>query len=797
MTKKQGIALIVTGGFLSGFIGLSVATVLFLRSPEGSKYILSYVQEALQQKAQIKFEYQSASLDLLSKIHIEGLHLSRPSASEPIEIRAKSIDLHYQIFFFARALKVERLWMNDLNLNVKIKSPHSDLETQFNHVNAELQLQWVPNHLVFSGELQTQEPGRIWTVSSNLNTSEKMEILAIPFASGKWAGEIRQINSEWIYELQPSHFNLGLKQLEVKQTTKDTALNFRLSDMNFESQGKMLAQSKELFQIEPTQSLKSAELDGTLSAKRVDYEATQQGKTQKVHLTSQKAQMNLHLAEELGVRLNYQVQSEHGKWHVQTELKSKIPPVLSQISKPQPTQQTTQAPIVVYGSTLLTQEGASQWNGTKITLPQPVTIHHEISLGQNETQVDLTAQIPSLKMTQLPPITGFQTHLIATRSGENRFTLKELSANLNHSTVKLSAEATGDTKTQDYQTQGSLVVDVPQPFPLLTGQTIEGHFELPWSLAIYHGQQIHFEGLLNILNLSWSKSPTRKSPSSAKVEGISGKIPLNEQLIWNGESLKFAQLISQNPFERVDFERIQPMIHESEQLFVKMMGFEEKTYGPLQGFFSLRQNMLYAHQFDLKLGSGKTYGEMYLDTNPSNVQFGILARMTGLDLVEILPQLYRPQHYRPQHDRNQAGHGSSQDKAPVEIERVSGRSGMVVNLNNGSINGRIDVTEIGKQQLLTLINLVDPRYENLKMNRARFALKIAHPSFIQMSFQQGYMDMLFKLQGALNQDFEMRGIPISAWVAGAKAEMFKGTKTEIPKGKKAKIFKEAQKGPEL
>lgn len=101
-----------------------------------------------------------------------------------------------------------------------------------------------------------------------------------------------------------------------------------------------------------------------------------------------------------------------------------------------------------------------------------------------------------------------------------------------------------------------------------------------------------------------------------------------------------------------------------------------------------------------------------------------------------------------------------------------------MNLNTGSMDGRIDMTEIGRSQLTALINVMDPKYESQQMNRARLALGIAYPSFVQMAFQKGYMDFNMKLIGPIHYEFQLNGIPISPWISNATAELNKNTKKE-------------------
>jgi len=275
--------------------------------------------------------------------------------------------------------------------------------------------------------------------------------------------------------------------------------------------------------------------------------------------------------------------------------------------------------------------------------------------------------------------------------------------------------------------------------------------ELPWELSLVRAKEINFEGDVRFHNFAWSKAPWR-------VSQLSGRVPLSEKLVWDGKVVKFAYLITQNPFERVEYERLRPLLEGADQLRVEELGFEEKKYGPLVGFFSMEQNMLYAHQFDMALGSmGKAYGEANLDVQPGNLQVGFLSRITGVDLGEVLPAKFL---------RRVAPGGKA----------ISARSGLVINLNRSSIDGRVDITEIGGSQLIAMVNLLDPNYENDRLNMVRGALRHGYPTFVEMAFRKGYMDMgcVLSLAG-LSQRLDVRGIPFAAYLSSKAADIVKKT----------------------
>ncbi len=374
----------------------------------------------------------------------------------------------------------------------------------------------------------------------------------------------------------------------------------------------------------------------------------------------------------------------------------------------------------------------------------------DVSIDASQGNITLDRAISGVAR----PIHGAALSFIANVRNGERFTLEQLSASLDRNTLTLSAEATGNLRKNDFQTVGKLQLEVPKDFPVIAEQRAQGRVEFPWKFSITRGREILFDGELHVLNLNWSKG----EKENFRLSQISGRIPISEKLVLKGDRIQFASIITQNPFERVDYERLRPLIHKAEQLRIEQVGFEEKHYGPFVGYFSMKQNVVFGHQFDMTLGTtGVVDGEMYLDVYPAHLQMGFLSRLTAVNLAEILPGRY-------------LANVKKDDKF------VSGRSGLVVNLKQGTIDGRMDITEIGGSQLVTLINVLDPKYENDKMNMTRSALGVGYPTFVEMSFQKGYLDlgMNLRLLG-INQRFDVWGIPLSTLVSSATSDIVKMT----------------------
>ena len=350
-----------------------------------------------------------------------------------------------------------------------------------------------------------------------------------------------------------------------------------------------------------------------------------------------------------------------------------------------------------------------------------------------------------------PPIAGLDLKARANLRDGVVFNLEELRATIDRSALVLEAQATGNLREKDARAELELGVAIPENFPDIQGHRVRGRMSVPTSIAVFGGRDVSIGGRIIFENASWSKG-------AGGLSGLSGALPFSEKLRWNGRRLAFASLISQNPFERVDFERVRPLLEGADPIRIERLSWEERAFGPFVGFFSLRQNMLFAHQFDMDLGAGRVYGEMFFDMLPKQLRFGMLSRLTTLDLGEILPARYLR-------------------RVPSGEKKVSGRSGLVIDLARSSVDGRVDITEIGAPQLVALINLIDPQFEDEKMNRVRRVLELGFPTSVGLAFAEGYMnmDIALSLLGIPKRE-SVREIPISSLLSSATSGLVKRAK---------------------
>lgn len=203
----------------------------------------------------------------------------------------------------------------------------------------------------------------------------------------------------------------------------------------------------------------------------------------------------------------------------------------------------------------------------------------------SDLSVNLMASLKSNGLFNLETLEGTLTTAIA----ENAIHPKSL--------IRFSADATGNLRQENIQAQGSAQMVIPKNFPVVSGHHFNGTIEVPWTIAVSK-REFKLEADFKIEELNW------RYQDLGGFSGMQGTVPVSEKFFWDGKKFQFSGLLSENPFERADFSRIQPLLLESSMFKIEKIQWENKSYGPFLGFFTLKQNRLYSHQFNLNMDRG-------------------------------------------------------------------------------------------------------------------------------------------------------------------------------------------------
>jgi hypothetical protein len=298
-------------------------------------------------------------------------------------------------------------------------------------------------------------------------------------------------------------------------------------------------------------------------------------------------------------------------------------------------------------------------------------------------------------------------------------------------TLQSSGEATLDGK--DVQLEGLLTTRLRPNMlnePPLSGT---GSVQIPWRLTMTDGNQVSVDGEVRFADLDVTSD-------QFKLQGLNGKVNLQEEMLRVGEQLKFRYLVDIDPFQRVHFSRIEPYLNAPHTLQFERVTARDKTLGPGSASVLLKQNVLRVQQLDLDLFGGHLTGELYLDVRPGALKMGLLSRVSQLDPRKLLP---------PTATRVQTAY------APINA-----RTAITFDVTQRLLEGRIDITKISREQLFQLLEIADPDYQDEQLARIRTALRIAYPQRVSVEMEQGLMNLEVAIS-ALPKPLRVRGLPLS------------------------------------
>lgn len=800
-----------------------VGLVLYLRSPAGSDRILNFAKETLARDFATSLTFSEGSIDVFSGLRFRDLKLSRHTPEQELDVAIQQLDLDYEVYFWKRHLDIHSLRLvrpvvhfkpiqkattkndsSERSLRATLDDLREALQTPPVTVTLhEFQLSAFSLHApqiqvdAVDLDLKVNLQGGLLEGSGGF----KIPLLNIPPHSLR----NQQAHFDWRFGKDLS-LNLDYRTEEIRSEaflTRPVGLNWQIrSTLSPDLKETQLISNASLadlkiFSLEAT--IESALDDNASSPLKAQAKAD-------VDLSSKLAdlvkpllfikkigsiQSRLDIGGEqerdgsLHLKIATQIaNSNYGSWDMTSDLR-----LLQKPTKESSEKATSPAlpPLRSEGTTEITSLGGAPVSRLPFTLRSPLRLRHEVDFISPRQFVNLKIDLPQvdlpghgssqglrieaslhsprlasgdeLRFEVQASQSGFQltkpllngalskvTGLRFQASGEIQkkqiLSLREFKVSSAHPALTLHAQGDGDLGSRNLILNLENKVSFREPVSPLRGQSVRGEVSVPLRVAIVRGREISLDGGFHLEQFSWNRD-------SVKLSGISGRLPFSERLQWDGKSLRFSHLISPNPFERVDFERVRPLLQGSQSLLIRKIQWEDKSYGPLIGFFSIKQNMVSLHQFDLDLISGRAFGQMYFNAHPSSLEIGSLTRITNLDLHETLPKKF-------------------QARVPADDKKLSARSGFVLGLKRSSLDGRMDVTEVGGSQLIALLSVLDPTYEDEKLNKVRGLLQKGYPTELSLNFQDGYLDLDIALNilGLSNRQ-RLRHIPISSLVQKA------------------------------
>lgn len=266
------------------------------------------------------------------------------------------------------------------------------------------------------------------------------------------------------------------------------------------------------------------------------------------------------------------------------------------------------------------------------------------------------------------------------------------------------------------------------PLPLLSGS---GKMSIPWQIKVSTSKWLSLKSEMIFDNLSLNTK-------TLSLSSINGKFHINEDMILHKDgNISFEYLLKTNPFQRVDFNKIEPYLNNQEKLSIKTIKLDHTTIGPMQAMIPIQQNLIELQQFNLKLFGGHVVGQVYLNTTPKHWSFGLLVRATHIDLRKAL-----------------------QDKKHFTSSPISARIAMEFDFSKRLLEGEINISDIDQSQLLQLLELIDPEHQDAQISQLRDALRYAYPESVTIKMNSGLLNLSVSLS-LISNPITIRGVPLS------------------------------------
>jgi hypothetical protein len=307
-----------------------------------------------------------------------------------------------------------------------------------------------------------------------------------------------------------------------------------------------------------------------------------------------------------------------------------------------------------------------------------------------------------------------------------------------------------------FSTSGTGQLDGDLTSKLLTESAIvsgSGEFKSPIKLIMFDKQRLSLEATPAFNNFNITVG-------DFTAKNVNGELKILEELqIDKDGKIGFLYLKTQNPFARVDYENVEPYVEQKSRLTFDEVRWKHIIIGPMIQSFEMRQNLVLLNDLKMDLLDGSMVGRFYVDLHPSRLRTGFLGRFSG-----IKPELLKAPDRR----------GPAKDWASF-----GGRMAVDFDMRKRLASGRMDFTQIGKRQLLSLLDALDPDFKDNQISMARKGLKIAYPKKVGINMDHGLMDLSIDLAGALSQSVGVRSLPLSGLINSQAGEALSTIETMI------------------
>lgn len=315
---------------------------------------------------------------------------------------------------------------------------------------------------------------------------------------------------------------------------------------------------------------------------------------------------------------------------------------------------------------------------------------------------------------------------------------------LNGDGLNFQIESELNPKTQEIQASGFMSMDFRNRKFTFAGLTPGGRLSSPFKLLLRQEKKFFFESELRFNGFSLQSKDLR-------IESMQGSLPVKQAWAFADERWELSPRLTPNAFGRADFESFEPLESRLNLLRISKVEFEKKTYGPVSLELKFDQNLLRSGAWSAKVGEGEIEGALQADVSLDSPRLGLLMRAFNVKLEDLLPD--------------------STFRSKQKSERgLSYRLGMDWDLGKATAVGRLDWSEINSAQVLQILDLLDPQFENATFNQARMVLAQAYPTRVQVEMRGPVADI--RINTNLLSLPDVRNVAISPYLVKANESLY-------------------------
>lgn len=281
---------------------------------------------------------------------------------------------------------------------------------------------------------------------------------------------------------------------------------------------------------------------------------------------------------------------------------------------------------------------------------------------------------------------------------------------------------------------GQLQFKFPPNFRPHSQVNLLGEINIPWNVDVNSRDNLLITSKIKFKRVN-------ASFGTINIKNVNGELPIKEEVRFEEGKLQFLYLQERNPFARVAYREVEPLLVNSERFNFELLRVGDKTYGPFVGSMAINQNLVTLNNFEVKISRSFISGESYFDIQPDQMGMGLLSRFSNLDLENLLP-------------------GLDGDSGDSEAQSMNGRTNIVIDINKNQLDGRIDIGKISSAQLKRAIEFLDPSFEDSQMNQLRTLLTYAYPTDVAIGINSSYLDL--KVKTNIGAEAHVLAVPLGS-----------------------------------